>query len=113
VIFPEVQHVDCEVLPGMTLNWSLPVWDFDLTGYTAAAVINGLEADISVTVTINELGAITQSVLSFTVANTITATWTTGGLYPYRVILTAPSPSTSTGVYCYGGLLVLEVRPLP
>jgi hypothetical protein len=95
------------------MHWSLSApCDFDLTGYTAAAVIDGLEADVSVTVTINELGANTQSVLSFTVANSVTLGWA-GGVYTYRVILTAPSPSTETGVFAYGALLVLAPQALP
>lgn len=114
MIFPPPQAYDPPaLLPGVTLLWSLDaVCDFDLTGYTAAVVIDGLETDLAVTVTINHPGTLTQSVLSFSVASSVTLTWL-GALYPYRVILTAPSPSTETGVFAYGNLLVLEPRALP
>jgi hypothetical protein len=109
VSFPLVTHVDVpEQLPGTTFFWSLPLLGCDLTGYTAAITIDGLESDVSVPITVLQQGVWTNSYLNATIANSVTLGWA-AGVYGYRVVLTLTADS-SNAVLAYGAVNVLTPR---
>lgn len=102
------------MIPGLSFDWSFDVEDnFDLTNYTAQMFIDDVDdtGDLSVTVTVSNVGVNICSTLSLLLDGVVTAEWPAGA-YKYRVVLTAPSPSTSNGIAVWGVVLVRTPRPV-